>query len=329
MRWTGIIMLLALGVAGMRVEAGQADTGAVVMRFAGDVLLGAHYERAAAHDPGMAFHGFDLFRTADIAVVNLENPVTTRGKKVPKPFNFRMQPRFLSALTGAGIGVVSIANNHVYDYGEEGLFDTFLYLDSARISYIGGGRTKAEAHRPYLFGPPGLRTAIFAYYGGGEARAATARQGGVARRDLGLILQDVRTLRAQEPDITIVVILHWGTEKAQVPDRAQQSFARALIDGGVHAVVGHHPHVLQGIERYRNGIIVYSLGNFLFGGNSRDTYDTGVFEMVLYRSGPSYRFIPVGVRDWRLKVLEGADAERVIAHVRSLSRSFPSSIFTH
>ncbi len=322
------VVVILFSAGAVRAQA-LRDTGAVVMRFAGDCLLGAHYERAAADDPSMAFKGFDLFRTADIAVVNLENPITTRGTKVTKPFNFRMHPRFVSVLTGAGIGVVSIANNHVFDYGEQGLLDTFSYLDSAGIRYVGAGRTRADAHRPYFFNRNGRNIAILAYYGGGEARVATDRRAGVARRELGAISADVRALRLADRNMYVVVILHWGTEKAEAPDATQQSFARALIDAGVDAVIGHHPHVLQGIERYRDGVIVYSLGNFLFGGNGRHTYDTGVFEITLGNNGPAYRFIPIGVRSWHLRVLTGDEADRVTNKVRGLSTIFPTSMFTH
>jgi poly-gamma-glutamate synthesis protein (capsule biosynthesis protein) len=240
-----------------------------------------------------------------------------------------MHPRFVRVLNTAGIGVVSIANNHVFDYGEQGLLDTFSYLDSAGIRYVGAGRTRTDAHRPYFFSRNGRNVAILAYYGGGEARVATNKQSGVARRELGAISADVRALRLADRSMYIVVILHWGTEKAEAPDPAQIAFARALIDAGVNAVVGHHPHVLQGIERYNNGIIVYSLGNFLFGGNGRHTYDTGVFEITLERAGPVFRFIPIGVRNWRLRVLSGNDADRIINNVRSLSSIFPASMFTH
>jgi poly-gamma-glutamate synthesis protein (capsule biosynthesis protein) len=327
-RWVLLGVAIVMGCVQLRAQADR-DTSAIVMRFAGDCLLGAHYEAAAATNPAMAFEGFDLFRSSDIAVVNLENPITTRGTKVTKPFNFRMHPRFVSVLTQAGIGVVSIANNHVFDYGEQGLLDTFSYLDSAGIRYVGAGRTKADAHRPYFFNRNGRNVAILAYYGGGEARVATDRQSGVARRELGAISADVRALRLADRAMYIVVILHWGTEKAETPDAVQQSFARALIDAGVDAVIGHHPHVLQGIERYRNGVIVYSLGNFLFGGNGRHTYDTGIFEITLQRSGPAYRFIPIGVRNWHLQVLNGGDADRIINKVRSLSSIFQTSMFTH
>ena len=306
----------------------QRDSAAVVMRFAGDCLLGGHYERAAANDVGMAFDGFTLFHEADIALVNLENPVTTRGRKMPKTYNFRMHPRFLTALTGAGIGVVSIANNHVFDYGSEGLFDTFLYLDSAGIRYVGAGRNIAEARRPYVFRKDSQSVGILGYYGGGEAPGATVNRGGVARRDLATIREDVRSLHAADSLMFVVVILHWGTELAEAPDHAQRAFARALIDAGVDAVIGHHAHVLQGIEKYRNGVIVYSLGNFVFGGNSRHTYTTGIFEIVLRNQQPAYRFIPIGVREWRVRALDGKDAERVLNKVRLLSLKFPSTIFT-
>jgi poly-gamma-glutamate synthesis protein (capsule biosynthesis protein) len=94
----------------------------------------------------------------------------------------------------------------------------------------------------------------------------------------------------------------------------------------VNAVVGHHPHVLQGIERYRAGVIAYSLGNFVFGGNSRNNYETGVFEITLNAQSAAYRFIPVGVRNWHLVELGGSDSLRVSDQVRRLSKSFPTTI---
>lgn len=331
-RLTALIRFLALWLVTPAGTAGQhlsADSAAIIMRFAGDCLLGAHYESAAGETPGIAFDGFDLFRSADIAVVNLENPVTTRGTRVPKPFNFRMHPRFLPPLRAAGVTVVSIANNHVFDYGREGLFDTFSYLEETGIAYVGAGRDAAHARRPYLFRKHGRSVGILAYYGGGEAPAATRRRPGVARRDRAVITEDVRALRKADSSAYVVVILHWGVEKASAPEPEQRRFAHALIDAGVDAVIGHHPHVLQGIERYKHGVIAYSLGNLLFGGNSRHTYDTGLFEIMLDHRGPSYRFIPVGVRQWRLVHLTGAAAEPVERRIRSLSHMFPSSIFPH
>ncbi len=321
-----LLFSLIVPAHALSAQAG-ADTSAIVMRFAGDCLLGGHYEQAAGDNPGLAFEGFDLFSTADIAIVNLENPVTTRGKKVPKPFNFRMHPRFLEALKGAGVTAVSIANNHVFDYGKEGLFDTFSYLEKSGIQTIGAGVDMEHARRPLVVRKHGLSVGILAYYGGGEAPGATQRRPGVARRDLAVISEDVRALKASDSSLYVVVILHWGVEKAASPEPGQRHFAHALIDAGVDAIIGHHPHVLQGIERYKHGVIAYSLGNFVFGGNSRHTYDTGVFEIVLTSGGPAFSFIPVGLRNWHLVRLTGVGAEPVERHIRSLSRLFPSSIF--
>jgi poly-gamma-glutamate synthesis protein (capsule biosynthesis protein) len=126
----------------------------------------------------------------------------------------------------------------------------------------------------------------------------------------------------------VVVILHWGTEKATEPDRSQIQFAHALIDGGADAVIGHHPHVLQGIERYKSGVIVYSLGNLVFGGNSRDTYDTGLFDIELGNQSAKYQFIPIRLQGWRLTTLTGREAEDVTSRMYKLSSIFPHSVFT-
>ena len=97
---------------------GATSSQEIILRFGGDCLLAEHYERAVGDNTGFAFRDFDLLRTANIAMVNLESPVTLRGEKVEKPFNFRMRPRFLQAIKDAGIDVVNIANNHIFDFGE-------------------------------------------------------------------------------------------------------------------------------------------------------------------------------------------------------------------
>ncbi|MFN0157800.1 MAG: CapA family protein [Bacteroidota bacterium] len=299
----------------------------VVMRFGGDCLLAEHYERAAMENPGLAFDGFELLSTADIGMVNLECPVTTRGIAVEKPFTFRMQPAFLPALKQAGIDIVNIANNHIYDYGAIGLFDTIEHLDSAGIAHVGAGRTHDEAHQPIVIERAAYRIGFLGYYGGGEAPAATADSPGVARRDVELIQRDIRALKEHDSANFIVVNLHWGTEKADTPDTWQTKVGRAIIDAGADAVIGHHPHVLQGIERYKHGVIAYSLGNFIFGGNSRHTYNTGIFEIKL-GAEPTYTFIPVRVENWRATVPADSVAAGIRMHVAALSRIFRQSIFT-
>ena len=323
-----IVSLLLFGLSLLLTSSsrGQVPDSSLVLRFGGDCLLAGHYERAAWDDPGRAFRGFELFHSADVAMVNLECPVTTRGEAVPKPYNFRMHPRFLQPLRDAGVTVLNLANNHMFDYGEVGFFDTIHHIDSAGFARVGAGRNGQEAHRPYIFEKSGTRVGILAYYQGGEAPDATDSSSGVASRRLPLIKRDIRWLKSRDSVDFIVVHFHWGHEKADTPDVDQMWFAHRVIDYGADLIVGDHVHVLQGIERYRKGVVVYSLGNLIFGGNRRHSYDTAVFEVRLTRAGPEYRVIPVGVRRWQARVLDESQGRAVLERIRELSGMFPETI---
>jgi poly-gamma-glutamate synthesis protein (capsule biosynthesis protein) len=292
--------------------------GEIVIRFGGDVMLGEHYQRQVRHDTLRAFRNFDLLKTADIAMVNLECPVTIRGERVEKPFNFRMQPGFLRTLVDAGIDLVTIANNHIYDYDSTGLFDTIVELDSAGVRHVGAGRTRDEAHRPVVFEIHGKKLAFLGYYGGGEAPPATASSPGVAVRALEVIQEDVRNAREREMADFVFVNLHWGVEKADVPDIDQVMFARNLVESGVDVIIGHHPHVWQGVERYKSGIIAYSIGNFIFGGNSRNTYNTALLEIRIRDDGVSHSIRPITVVEWNAREMIEAEALKTVQQIESL-----------
>ena len=323
------VLLLTANLLLSSTAAGDSATETpLVLRFGGDCLLADHYEEAVGENGDSAFAGFNLFNTADLSCVNLECPVTVRGEKIKKPYNFRMNPAFLTALNRAGIDIVNIANNHIFDYGRQGLFDTISYLDSVGLWHVGAGRTEQEAETPVIVQAGKRRIGFQGYYGGGEAPVASGPNPGVVPRSLPVILADIDSLRTRDSVDYVVVILHWGTEKATAPDIGQIQFAHALINGGADAVIGHHPHVLQGIELYKSGVIVYSLGNFVFGGNSRDTYDTGLFEIALGERSVNYRFIPIRLEGWKLRTLPGREAEDVRSRVSKLSSFFPHSIFT-
>ncbi|MBI5475052.1 MAG: CapA family protein [Ignavibacteriae bacterium] len=320
-------VLFHFAILGIAFCKPAGDSSTVILRFGGDVLLAARYEEGVGANLTTAFDGFDLFRTDDLSIVNLECPVTTRGTRRVKPFTFRMKPAALSAITSAGIEVVNLANNHIYDYGSIGLFDTIHSLDSARIAHVGAGRNRAEARTPFLKVIKGRRIAVLGYYGPGESPVATNKSSGVAPRQSDVIAEDIRSLRDSRRADYIVIIFHWGTEKATVPDNEQRVLAHQVIDAGADAVIGHHPHVLQGIERYKHGVIVYSLGNLIFGGNSRHTYDTGLFEIRLVGESPKYEFIPVRVKNWNAQMLSGKDGDQLLYRMRKLSTIFPRSIF--
>jgi poly-gamma-glutamate capsule biosynthesis protein CapA/YwtB (metallophosphatase superfamily) len=299
----------------------------VLLRFGGDCLLAASYEADVGSDVNRAFARFPLLREADMAMVNLECPVTQRGAKIHKPYNFRMHRRFLGALTSAGVDIVNIANNHIFDYGRDGLFDTVTALDSAGILHVGAGRDAREAYAPVVRVVNGRKLGFLGYYGGGEAPVAVGSRPGVARREITRIISDIRALRQRDSVTYVVVSLHWGTELAPRPDPGQRDMAHRIIDAGADAVIGHHPHVLQGIELYRNGVIAYSLGNFIFGGNSTSTYDTGLLEIKLGEGAPAYRFLPVRVERWSARALNEEQGRRITSVVQERSKIFRKSIF--
>lgn len=303
--------------------AGEPD---IVMNFAGDCTFADHFETAVGDSVDSPFAALPWFGEADISMVNLENPITIGGKKIAKEFNFCMHPKYLQVLLNGGVDIVTLANNHIYDFGKDGLFDTMRYLDSVNVKYVGAGKNIAEARRPAVFDVRGVKIGFLAYYGNGDWHPATEAAPGTAPRYRHYIEEDIQRLRKDGMDF-VVVNYHWGEEKSQYPDGYQIGLARFTIDAGADLVIGHHPHVLQGIERYKHGIIAYSLGNFIFGGHSRPEYDTAVFQVRIRDKQMIPKLIPVRVSLWRTYPLKNNDGERLVKQVMERSRIFQKSIF--
>ena len=250
----------------------------IVIKAVGDVML---VENVLKH---MKRNGIDylfervrpLLGDADVTVANLECALTERGKPVyRKPlrhrwlglpylmFAFRAPPPMGASLVSGGISLVSLGNNHVMDYGPEGLEDTLAALDSFGIAHSGAGRDEAEARRPVVVEAAGKRLAFLSYSNvhGIRPAPATPMRPGVAWATAEAVEADVRTAK-KESDF-VIVSLHSGTEYADSPAADQQSAAGAAVAAGAVLVLGHHPHVLQGWERVGEALIVYSLGNFV------------------------------------------------------------------
>ncbi|MBX6365122.1 MAG: CapA family protein [Gemmatimonadetes bacterium] len=204
-----------------------------------------------------------LFREADVAFANLENPLTDVGRWTGA---FRGSPTFADALRWAGIDVVSVANNHAFDDSEAGLEETIRNLWRAGVGYVGGGRDLEDARRPFVIERGGVRIAFLGYtqfVNGGPQSFATPELPGVVPLDPRIIKEDIQRVR---DDVDYVVVsFHWGTENHQETEPAQREFAHAIIDAGADIILGHHPHVPRGIEVYKGKVIVYSFGNMIFG----------------------------------------------------------------
>ncbi len=296
----------------------------IILNFAGDCTFAEHFESFVGENTEYPFAKLRWFSEADISMVNLENPITAHGSKVPKEFNFKMHPKYCRVLLSGGVDIVNIANNHTLDYGIQGMEDTIHYLDSVGVKHVGGGRNLAEAREPVILEVKGKKIGFLGYFGDGWYNA-TEKRAGTAPRRVDCVTEDVRRLR-QEVDF-VVVNLHWGEERQHYPSEQQKQLGHKTIDAGADLVVGHHPHVLQGIERYGHGIIAYSLGNFIFGGNSRREYDTAVLQVRIAQDHVTPTLVPIHVSSSQPYRLEGREGDRVIQEVKEYSKIFKQSIF--
>jgi len=307
-------------------DASGDSLNTVVLCFAGDCTLANHFEGFVEDQLDYPFKRFSLLSQSDVSMVNLENPITYRTQKVKKEFNFKMDPKYLGILQSAGIDLVTLANNHIFDYGSEGLLDTIHYLDSVGIRHVGAGRNLAEARKPVVFEVKGFRIGFLGYFGGGTF-AVGASHPGVAPRSEAVFRSDIQALKQINKVDYVIVNIHWGREKAVYPQQWQISLAHFVVDAGADLIVGHHPHVLQGVEKYKGAVIAYSLGNFLFGGNSRSTYNTAILKVELSRDVKRISLVPIHVKDWQPQVCSGVEGDRIVSSVRKLSQKFPKSIF--
>lgn len=243
------------------------DTSATLL-FVGDLMLARgvefYTEREGSGDFRFPFaRASSTLRSADFTVGNLEHPISDRGRDQGSRYSLRAKPEAARALAEAGFDVVSLANNHIWDWGADALADTIAHLDAVGIRHVGAGMDEAEANRPLVVEVKGQSVAFLAwtnlYPEGLEARGANP---GVSRFRDTEATQQIRALASQYD--LVVVLFHWGDEYQTRSSQAQQRIAQALINAGADLVIGHHPHVAQEIEQIGEGWVFYSLGNFVF-----------------------------------------------------------------
>jgi poly-gamma-glutamate synthesis protein (capsule biosynthesis protein) len=189
---------------------------------------------------------------------------------------------------------------------------------------LGIGRNSAEARRPVILFRHGIKVA-FLGYGGVKDYIASYDKPGTTSRNEGLILNDIKKLRSRVD--FVVVNLHWGDESAVCPDSDQITLAHTLIDGGADLIIGHHPHVLQGIEKYNGKIIAYSLGNFVFGGNAKSmNSETAVLKVRFAKSKIDVQAVPILVHNWQPSPADSVAADRIFRLLEERSKVFIETI---
>lgn len=225
-----------------------------------DTSLNAYYENYGADY--FLQNVKDIFSADDLTIANFEGTLTDSDEREDKTFAFKAPASYASILTGGSVEAVNTANNHSHDYGEQSFDDTLAALDDAGIVHFGYDETA-------VMDVKGIKVGLVGIY---ELYDHLERE--------QQLKDNIAKVKADGAQL-IVVIFHWGNETETVPDSSQTTLGRIAIDEGADLVCGHHPHVLQGIETYKGRNIVYSLGNFCFGGNSSPSdMDTMIYQQT-------------------------------------------------
>ncbi|MFQ7414962.1 MAG: CapA family protein [Blautia hansenii] len=254
-------------------ETLEVQETTITISAAGDCTLGTdegfNYKRSfkgkydAVQDPAYFFQNVQpVFAQDDLTIVNMEGTLTEETTREPKQFAFKGDAEYAKILTAGAVETANLANNHSFDYGKKSYEDTITALEAEGISSFGYERTAVMDIK-------GVKVGLAGVYELAEHIDC--------KQDL---LDNIASLKEQGAQI-IIVSFHWGQEKENVPSDVQVELAHAAVDNGADLVLGHHPHVLQGIEEYKGKNIVYSLGNFCFGGNSAPSdMDTMIFQQT-------------------------------------------------
>jgi len=259
-----------------------------------------------------------IFKNDDMTIVNFEGTLSNRGSRVDKKWAFRGKPSYIDILTEGSVEAVAFANNHVRDYGDVSYNDTIECFKKAGIVY-------SSYSTVGIYEVKDIRIGMI-----------SIQECGVAKKTYEDTLRKaIKAVKKKKPDL-LIVSFHWGTEYTYKPNKAQVDLARMAIDeGGADLVLGHHPHVLQPIEKYKDAYIVYSLGNFCFGGNTnppdKDTIiyqQTFTFRNDKLVADDNVRIIPCSVssvttrNNYQPTPCEGSEKERIIKRMNSYCKPY-------
>ena len=313
-------------------EIAGSIQGKAVLTFGGDICFDENYSNMYTlsqrdGDIRKCFSNdiLQVMKEADVFMVNNEFTYTTRGEPLPeKAFTFRSNPENINLLKDMGVDLVSLANNHAYDYGEISLLDSIESLDAAEMPFVGVGKNLEEARKPYYVTINGIKIAIVAAtqierLEDPDTKGASENNAGVFRcfseAELSRLLETVKAAKA-ESDF-VVVYIHWGTENTDELDWAQTYQAPKLAEAGADAIIGGHTHCLQQIDVVKGVPVIYSLGNFWF--NSRK-YDNGLVRLTFTKEElESFEFLPGIQENCSTSLALGSEKDRIIQYMRSIS----------
>ncbi|MBN2011175.1 CapA family protein [candidate division KSB1 bacterium] len=305
------------------LRPGQSPTTSIVA--VGDIMVGSHVTQYL--DKYGVGYPFDstrhILKSGDVTFGNLEAPFSKTGTPFDKKFTFKIDPKYARGLPAAGFDVVTLANNHSMDFGEEALINTMLTLDTLGIAHCGASASYPDACKPAIVKRDGITIAFLGYTMTFPeefwARDDTAGTCYPYETDMIATIQKCENIA----DYTVVTF-HWGRELHTLPTDYQIVFAHTAIDAGADLILGHHPHILQGLEVYKNRLIIYSLGNFAFGSYSNKAKESIILKTWMTDAGLLYaKVFPISVHNaevnFQPKRVNAERAAAVIDHLNDIS----------
>lgn len=324
--------LIIVAILNMTVKK-EKESGSIRIGFAGDVMIG-RLVNEIIDKSGYEYpwgNVLPLLHSTDLNIVNLETTLTNKTKAVPKIFNFKAAPDRIEVLKKARIGAVNLANNHILDFGVQGMIDTIEQLDLAEIAHVGAGPAIQAARKSAILEQNGLRIGIIGATDNEPGWAAAEFKPGVFYvniQNVKPLCDEIKTLR---PKVDILILtIHWGPNMREQPSREFQETAHAFIDCGVDIIHGTSAHVVQGIEIYKKRIILYDTGDFV------DDYQvdpvlrndrSAFFEIIADKNGiKQVQLIPVIINEMQVNSAKDDEKSAIINKIKKLSQELGTSI---
>ncbi len=308
----------------------------VTIGFMGDVMVGRAVNQLLVQSKNynkIWGNLLPLLKSTDFNIANLETTFSKNGIKVPKAFNFQSDPANVETLLAANIKIVNTANNHILDYGVKGLKETIKTLDNAYIKHVGVGLTLKQSQYPVYLSKKGLNIAVLGFTDNEPGWAAQAHKAGI--NYISIDPKKIETIKSllestkKKVDF-LIVSLHWGGNWEERPSRDFQKFAHLLLDNGVDLVHGHSAHIFQGIEIYKNKLIMYSTGDFiddyavdLIAKNNQSFF----FLVTIDAKGlKELRLIPTTITNMQVNEASTADGRASLRAIKDLSEELGTFI---
>jgi poly-gamma-glutamate synthesis protein (capsule biosynthesis protein) len=309
-------------------------TNGMIIGFVGDVMLGRSVNDFINKDKSFVYPWGDILpimQKNNLNIINLETTLTTSTNKVPKVFNFKATPDKVEILKNGHISVVNLANNHILDFGSNGLTETLETLKKAKISFVGAGRNIIEASRPLIIERNGIHVGILGYTDNEPGWKAAENKPGTNYIKVGntwKVINDIKHLRTQVD--LVVVSLHWGPNMRENPSKKFIDFAHQMINAGVDIIHGHSAHIIQGIEIYKSKLILYDTGDFI------DDYaidpllrndQSLLYRIFIAKDGlKQVQLLPVIISNYQVNLAKGQEYKMIMHRIQKLSLIFGTKI---